>query len=103
MGSTRRTDPLLDATAAGEALVHHIQNAQREAGCWYCPQPAARPPSARLLLSCLQHPGAWLAAAAMNSGVERLRAPCAPSAQCRSRSVAPPMLAPSPMQEIAEG
>ena len=31
--------------------------------------------SARLLLSCLQHPGAWLAAAAANSRLKRLRVP----------------------------
>ena len=47
----------------------------------------ARPPSARLLLSCLQHPGAWLAAAATNSGVKRPRAPCAPSARSASLAV----------------
>jgi hypothetical protein len=46
---------------------------QRRPGARLCPQAAARLPAARLLLSCLQHPGMW-----RNSGL------LAPAARCFS-------------------
>jgi hypothetical protein len=51
-------------------------------GC-FCPIPVARPPAARLLLSCLQRPGFGLARDASSWAVERWRTPCALSAQGR--------------------
>ena len=51
-------------------------------GCM-CPIPAARPPAARRLLSCLQYLGAWLARDTSSSALEPSWSPCALSAHSR--------------------
>ena len=55
----------------------------------FCRIPAARPRAVRLLLWCLQHPGAWLARDASSSAVERSWARCALSALRRGVGVTP--------------
>jgi hypothetical protein len=84
--------------AAFGAPLSAIGGSARATGTWpLLSERGAATPAARLLLSCLQHPSAWLAPGASSSAVERLRASCSLSAHCKtgragSRMPVPPWM-----------